>query len=158
MLYNVLDVCRYIVKYSDENNKWVSNLKLQKLLYFIQAMFLVNKDEPCFGEIIEAWEFGPVVPVAYYHFKRYGGLSIPEIEGTYCIDDGDEVDKLIRFDDTVIKEDDKKMIRHIVKKLAPYSASFLVDVTHRQDPWKNVYVPYMNNEITKESIREFFKP
>lgn len=154
-MYDVLDVCRYIIKYSDEKNNWISNLKLQKLLYFIQAFFLINIDECCFHETIEAWEFGPVVPEAYHHFKRYGGASIPAIEGKYHMNDDCEEGE--EFDDTVITNDDKKMIRHMVDKLSRYSASFLVDVTHRQAPWINAYEPHDNNEITPDAIKEFFK-
>ena len=65
-MYKVLDICRHIINYSDEKGYGISNLKLQKVLYFIQAYFVcfTEKKEPCFEENIEAWEFGPVVPVA----------------------------------------------------------------------------------------------
>lgn len=51
-MYGVLDVCRYIINYSNRKDYGVSNLKLQKLLYFIQAYFLINSSEnkPCFSE------------------------------------------------------------------------------------------------------------
>ena len=49
---NVLDVCRYIINYSNKKDYVISNLKLQKILYFTQAFFLMNKEngEPCFTE------------------------------------------------------------------------------------------------------------
>lgn len=53
-MYNVLDVCRYVINYSNDKDYDISNLKLQKLLYFIQAYFLINKNETCFNETIEA--------------------------------------------------------------------------------------------------------
>lgn len=67
MLYDVLDISRHIINYSDEKDYGVSNLKLQKLLYFVQAYFMLEKKDhaPCFHEKIEAWDFGPVVPEAY---------------------------------------------------------------------------------------------
>ena len=39
-MYNVLDVCRFIINHCDEKDYSLSNLKLQKILYFIQAYFL----------------------------------------------------------------------------------------------------------------------
>ena len=43
MGYNVLDVCRHVINYSNEQNYGISNLKLQKILYFIHnQMLLVN--------------------------------------------------------------------------------------------------------------------
>ena len=51
---------------------------------------------------------------------------------------------------------DKRLIDAVVDKFADYSATDLVTLTHKQAPWKKAYVPHMNNEITIESIREYF--
>lgn len=52
MIYDVLDVCRHIINYSEKEDYGVSNLKLQKLLYFVQAYFMLEKKDhaPCFHE------------------------------------------------------------------------------------------------------------
>ena len=55
-MYNVLEICSYIINYSNEKEYDISNLKLQKLLYFIQVYFLIKNDEPYFEERIEAWD------------------------------------------------------------------------------------------------------
>ena len=88
MTYNVLDICRHIINYSDEKDYGVSNLKLQKLLYFVQAYFMLEKKDhtPCFHEKIEAWDFGPVVPEAYQEWAKYGSCDIPLIESYMVID------------------------------------------------------------------------
>lgn len=46
MKYNVLDVCHHTINYSNEHDYGISNLKLQKVLYFIQAYFLIQKKRP----------------------------------------------------------------------------------------------------------------
>lgn len=46
MKYSVLDVCRHVINYSNEHDYEISNLKLQKVLYFIQAYFLIQKKRP----------------------------------------------------------------------------------------------------------------
>ena len=76
--YNVSDVSRYVIKYSNDKGYGISNLKLQKILYFIQAYFLINtpNGNPCFKEKIEAWDFGPVVPEAYREYEQYGSTDI----------------------------------------------------------------------------------
>ncbi len=158
-MYRVLDICRYVINYSNRLDFGVSNLKLQKLLYFIQVYFLMNKkdNEPCFVEQIEAWDFGPVVPVAYREYKQYGSTDIPSIDEYINFDEDDPWDStMTEFDEDCIREDDKKLINEVVTKLADYSATDLVDITHRQAPWKDVYVKYRNNEITIESIRKYF--
>lgn len=58
-LLPVMDVARFIINYSNERDYSISNLKLQKLLYFVQAYYLTSTEEhePCFKEDIEAWDF-----------------------------------------------------------------------------------------------------
>ena len=69
-MYAALDIARYIIKYCKDNGYSISNLKLQKLLYFVQAQFLVTYNgRPAFEEKIEAWDFGPVVPEVYHYLK-----------------------------------------------------------------------------------------
>ena len=41
-------------------------------------------------------------------------------------------------------------------RFAEYSATDLVSITHNQSPWKDTYVPHMNNEITTDAIKEYF--
>lgn len=155
----VLDVCRYVINYSNDKDYGVSNLKLQKLLYFIQAYFLIHSMnfEACFEEKIEAWDFGPVVPDAYHEYKQYGSTDIPPIK-TY-IDFNEENpwnSTIMEFDDNCISEENKKLIKEVVDKLSRFSATDLVNITHNQAPWKDVYVQYENNEITKEAMRDYF--
>lgn len=141
--YKVLDVARYIIKRCNLHNQAISNLKLQKILYFVQAEFLVTKNQPCFDETIEAWAFGPVVPEAYHRYKGYGAGNIPALRTLP--------------DRILISESDQELINGIVDECAQYSASDLVDITHRQTPWKSAYRAGFNQPITNESIKEFFE-
>ena len=156
-MYRVLDVCRFVINYSNEKDYGVSNLKLQKLLYFIQVYFLVKGKKPCFIEKIEAWDFGPVVPVAYHEFKQYGSTDIPPVNKFRYVDEEATWDSSVHeYDDNHIDDDDKKLIKLVVDKLSGYSATDLVKITHLQAPWKNAYVPYKNNDITIEAMRSYF--
>ncbi|SCH46168.1 Uncharacterized phage-associated protein [uncultured Clostridium sp.] len=159
MGYNVLDVCRYVINYSNKHDYGISNLKLQKVLYFIQAYFLTNKKShtPCFNEKIEAWDFGPVVPEAYHEYKQYGSGDIPTIK-SYILFDNENIwnSKRVLCNDDVITNEDKNLIDKVVDKFSDYSATDLVSLTHRQSPWIDVYVPHQNNEITLDAIRKYF--
>lgn len=159
MSYNVLDVCRHVINYSNEHDYGISNLKLQKILYFIQAYFLTNKKDhtSCFNEKIEAWDFGPVVPEAYYEYKQYGSGDIPTVESYFQFDEDDVWNiKRVVFDDSIIKDKDKILIDKVIDKFSDYSATDLVSLTHRQSPWIDAYVPHQNNEIKIEEIRKYF--
>lgn len=160
MSYKVLYVCRHIINYSNKNDYGISNLKLQKVLYFIQAYFLITKKDhiPCFDEKIEAWNFGPVVLEAYTEYKQYGSGDIPIIK-SFIIFDKDNVwnSKRVKFEDTEISDNDKSLIDKVIDKFADYSATDLVSLTQKQSPWIDAYIPYQNKEITIESMMEYFK-
>lgn len=156
----VLDVARFIINYSNEKEYSISNLKLQKLLYFVQAYYLsfTKSHEPCFEEEIEAWDFGPVVPLVYHEFKAFGGSDIPTITSYYEFGSENNIWSIrkVPFSQESISEENREIISSVVDKFALYSASALVALTHRQTPWKNAYRPHENRIITKDSIKEYF--
>ena len=158
-MYDVLNICRYVIIYSNKRSYGVSNLKLQKLLYLIQASFLINKPyKACFHEKIEAWDFGPVVPVAYHEYKQYASSDIPDqVAKTYYVIGKNLWDiKRYTFNDKMIKRRDKKLIRAVVDKFADYTATDLVSLTHRQQPWINAYKNNVPTEITVKALKDYF--
>lgn len=156
-MYNVLDISRYIINYSNDCNYIISNLKLQKLLYFIQVYFLIEAKKPCFNEVIEAWDFGPVIPVAYNEYKGYTGTHIPHIK-QYIEYDKNNIwnSKRVDFNENIISIDDKYLINTVVDKLANYTTTDLVNITQHQKPWVSTYEPYTHNKITNQSLYEYF--
>lgn len=141
-MYSVIDIAKYIILYCKKNGYSISNLKLQKLLYFVQAQFLVKMRKPAFGETIEAWDFGPVVPEAYHYFKMWGNAEIPAI--------------VARGAENKIYIEDQYIMDEILSQCASCSATELVEITHHQTPWLRAYVKYCNNPITNQSIEEYF--
>lgn len=157
MTYNTLDIARYVIKYSNDRDYGISNLKLQKILYFIQAYFLIQANSPCFREPIEAWDFGPVVPDVYKQYKAYGGTDIPTMK-SYISFDGDDIwkSKRIRFNKINIKDEDKILINKVVDKFSEYSATDLVTLTQHQTPWIDAFSLGKNNEISLDAIKDYF--
>ena len=88
-MYNVLDVAIYVINYAHDADcgESMSNLKLQKILYYIQAAFLVEKNRECFKAVIIAGEFGPVIPEVYQKYKIYGRRGILERKGIYVYEE-----------------------------------------------------------------------
>lgn len=141
-MYDALTIARYIINYSNDRGYGVTNLKLQKLLYFVQAAFLRIYGFPCFKEDMQAWMFGPVIPIVYHQYKRYGNREIPG-EG-------------IILDDPSIQVDHKETIKFIIEFFKDYSSSSLVQITHEQAPWKNAYVKGENRIMKIEDLKEVF--
>lgn len=142
-MYDVEKVAKYIIKRCNDHHQIISNLKLQKILYFVQAEFLVVKNEACFHEDIEAWDFGPVVPEIYYKYRMFGSAHIPYIDN----------ETTFPFD-----HNDKIILNNIIDECSKYSASALVEITHNQSPWREAYYSNCHNSIiTTESIKAYFK-
>lgn len=158
-MYNALDVARYIINKSNTSGCALSNLKLQKVLYFVQANFLVNTDDnhPCFANRIEAWDFGPVIPDVYHEFKRYGSSNIPYIEEYTDFSDGLWNSATKKYSDSIIMDEDKPKIDEMVQMCEPYTATALVNITHNQRPWKDAYSRGYNMEITNDAILEYYR-
>lgn len=142
MIYDVLDITKYIIKRSWELGDCINCFKLQKILYFVQAYFLIATNYPCFNEKIEAWPFGPVIPVVYKKYIIFGNGSIPEED--------------IVQDFDYIEENDKKLIDATIQLLLPYSSVLLAELTQKQSPWMNAIEKGIFTEITNDSIKEYF--
>ena len=76
MAFKALDIAKYIVDYCTQKNKSVSNLKLQKMLYYLWIEYYKITKESLFCDEICAWQFGPVVPDVYYEYCSYAGSPI----------------------------------------------------------------------------------
>lgn len=118
----------------------ISNLKLQKMLYFAQAYFLSKINKALFSDKIEAWEYGPVVPEIYHKYKRHGRNSI-----------------ILISTNNDISEKHKEIIKEVWVAFGGYSARKLVDISHSHSPWKDAYKSH-KKEISVKSIQLYYKP
>lgn len=140
-MYKAEDVAAYIINKQVDDGYPISNLKLQKILYFVQAEFLVSKDEPCFDEVIEAWDFGPVVESVYNKYAVHcGNLIFSPIKSTSGYH---------------IKNNDRELIDGILDKINKYSTSYLAGIIYHQTPWIKGRTR-LNKIITNESLKDFF--
>lgn len=122
-MYNALDVAKYVINYCNQKQQPISNLKLQKLLYFLWVDFYKQRNCSLFHDNICAWQLGPVVPDVYYEFCSYAGLPI---DRNYCVEN--------------IEINDKVIIEKIVDNYINKSAFELVEMTHADStPWSIIY-------------------
>ncbi|MBE6890043.1 MAG: DUF4065 domain-containing protein [Ruminococcaceae bacterium] len=109
-----LVLAKYIVTKCVDDGCAISNLQLQKILYYIQRDYLHKHKEPAFDDDIEAWKFGPVVPEVYYAFCYYGAMSI-----------------LNRYDEADIEDCDRDLIDGIIEAKREMEPWDLVAETHK---------------------------
>ncbi|MBR3318548.1 MAG: DUF4065 domain-containing protein [Atopobiaceae bacterium] len=77
MCMKAMDLAHYVVDKCSRDNKPVSNLQLQKILYFLQYIYCrTSNGHLIFRETFEAWPYGPVLRKAYREYSGYGGRPI----------------------------------------------------------------------------------
>lgn len=136
------DVANYFLTLiNDDCGERLTHLKLQKLVYYAQGVYLAVYDEPLFNEPIEAWAHGPVVPQLYAAYKKYkdGPLPLP-----------------VDVDFSIYSEDVKEILDEVHCVYGQFSAWKLRDLTHEESPWKNAYKKD-KPVISLESMKSFFK-
>lgn len=131
----------------DEIIEYTSRLKLLKLLYYIQGYHLAMFDAPLFNDKMEAWLHGPVVPSVYQWVKN---LTDEKLQN--------EAMNEKQINALNLHPQQTKLIREVLNIYNKYSAYGLRDKTHTEMPWLSVYEQGKNNEITQDSLKNFFIP
>lgn len=136
------DVADYLLTLVNEDEgDSMSNLKLQKLVYYAQGLHLACHDVPLFDEAIEAWAHGPVVPELYFKYRDLGStpISIPQ-----------DID----FDK--FNTETKELLDDVYTVFGQYSAWKLREITHEEPPWSEAYNSGSNTIISHEALKEHF--
>ena len=139
VMYDAINLAKYIVNKCNTDCHPISNLQLQKILYFIQKEFL-QTNRKAFQDPIEAWQFGPVVPSAYYHFCGFGAMPITT-----------------KYDNIRIEDKDLSTINRIIEEKRNLYPWDLVGETHRAGgAWDQIYQNGQGNHklIPTELIKE----
>ena len=146
-MYTALDAASFIVEYCSEKGYHISNLRLQRLLYMVQAYYLAlaEKGEPCFREDIIAMDFGPVVPEIYQGLIRFGnGCLYPPLEACFP--------GLWSSSDSLV-EKDKERIGEVVDAFSAYDSTDLFQLIAGQTPWRDARCRNGNHAISKSLFK-----
>lgn len=158
-MYNAIDVANYIVNKSIDLGSPVSNLKLQKLLYYVQAAKMVedNSLDGMFTDKICAWKYGPVVESVYHNFKIYANMPI---KGKIKVRGVDLLEDLLAEEEydpsSIIKLEDQTKINEVIEAYLTVNAMDLVRKTHAEDPWKDAYQAKQAH-IENEAIKNYYQ-
>lgn len=116
----------------------ISNLKLQKLMYYVQGFHIAMYDKPLFEEKVIAWQYGPVVKEVYDEYKQYGSNAIVKDEN---------------FDIETLSKETQELLKDVYNVYGQYSATRLMNMTHQEAPWIKTE---MNHEISHQLLKEYF--
>jgi uncharacterized phage-associated protein len=144
-----MDVSEYILR-----KQLTGNLKLQKLLYFVQAYFLIKKGAPCFSDKIYAWDSGPTIPAVYRYFSRFT-LFFAFPEDIYIVENEDGTLERRRYNAETISEYDRKLIDEVIEAFSGYTSSWMLDLIKGQDPYMKARKG--EGEIKLMDLKGFFE-
>ena len=157
--YSVLDVSRYIINYCIDNEQPITNGKLQKLLFYVQASFLVELGLICFREDIIAWRLGAVVKEDYDEYYLNGLNPIIErqeiIQEIYYDNKNGKIifKKTIFNSDKIFKSSHKAQINKILDAYLEASVYDLIIKNQMEEPLINVN---RNEIISKDIIQAYY--
>jgi uncharacterized phage-associated protein len=134
------DVANYVVHYALTSGHSISHLKLQKILYFLEANYLVQSERPLIIEEIEKWKLGPVIPKVYHEYKIFGSRDItrvPTLVELTINEHGGFKFNQIQFNPQNLNIDpnDIPFIEQITDAYIDIDSFELVDATHRHPLW-----------------------
>ena len=141
-ILSVFDVACYVMS----KVKQCTTMKLQKLLYYCQAWYLVWNDKPLFRENIEAWANGPVIRELYNFHK--GLFTITE-------------NMMSLGNPNLLSIEQKTDIDNILNAYADKTSQWLIDQTHSERPWQEARRGMSPNErghkvITHAAMAEYY--
>lgn len=142
MTYPAEAIAKYIIWHEWEAKRPVSNLRLQKLLYFVQEDCVATNGVPLFDDKMYGWDFGPVVQDVYEKYRKYGSMIIQDVDD--C-------------SDAPIFDIEKGQIDLILEACSDKSNTELLDITLHQTPWRMANKGFtVNRDITIGSMRRYF--
>jgi uncharacterized phage-associated protein len=144
--YRAIIIAKWLVEWGSLQGDELTNMKLQKLLYYAQGQFLARYGRPLFADPVEAWSHGPVVPEVYREFRHFGSSPIELTE-----------EDAFSWDDVSPAISDFLSI--VWNTYGGYSAGRLRTMTHNEPPWQRSFAGdgEWSTVITIESMQEYFR-
>jgi uncharacterized phage-associated protein len=135
MIKDIFKICSYLVHKGIQENLPLSNISMQKILYFAQGIHLAEFGSPLFTNKIYAWEYGPVIKEVYHKFKKFGNNHITNES---------QIENLLGEDFLNLKSDlsksEQQFLSEIWNSFKEYAPFQLVALTHIPgSPWHSIY-------------------
>lgn len=133
--YDVRAVANWFIERLNQANIRITNLSLNKLVYFAIERFIMERCVLLTEARVEAWDYGPVVREIYNPFKKRGGSHISEYICKYSIQERKMVTVTDNFDFK-----DLDLFEDLCLSYGLASASRLVTLSHIEGgAWHKVW-------------------
>lgn len=139
--YDVLLLSEYILDYYKDYNKPITHIRLEGLLYFVQAWFLAELDKPCFQDFIEARESSPIVMKVKERYSSYGAHSIPYEK---------------EFSGLDFEKEDEKVLNDVLSYTLNWSDVEMSRIIHSQKPYTSALDSF-SRVIDTHKLKKYFR-
>jgi len=149
---NIHEATDYLVQQVRESGESLSNLKLQKLMYYVQAWYLAFEGKKFFEGEFQAWVHGPVSRDIYDRFSATKSLYAEITEEDVSND----------FSPEKLTVEERKHIDNVLSVYAKLSGPQLEEMTHREEPWISARGSLKSwercdNTIRADSMETYYK-
>lgn len=140
----VQNIAEYFIALSNETGNLITNLKLQKLVYYVQSWHLALYGKPMFDGNFQAWVHGPVLPELYFTYNDFKWRPIER-------DDLDHTN-ILSFEG-MIGEEKTGFLKEICEEYFGMDGYELEKLTHQEDPWKKARAGLPEDEPSRNIIK-----
>ncbi|MEO1703503.1 MAG: Panacea domain-containing protein [Pseudomonadota bacterium] len=132
--YDPRAIANLMLDEADRRGIKITNLALQKLLYFAHGIHMKRGKGPLVSGYFEAWQYGPVHPAVYRAFKKNGAEPIA-VRAVKQDPLTGRTKELTLPDDMAVID----LVSDVVRRLGRMSPGQLVDLSHAKgSPWAAV--------------------
>jgi uncharacterized phage-associated protein len=154
---NTID-SKLLAKYVIDKIGNMPHLKLQKLLYYIDAWHIAVLDRPIIEEKFEAWMHGPVLRTIWNDYKDYGVMTLNNL---VSIKDN-EKDIIEKSIEQSLTKDQIELMNDVLNEYGDKSAYHLECLTHEATPWLEARkgiepAEQCSNKISKETTKDYYR-
>lgn len=129
--------------------KYLTPMKLQKLMYFTYGYYAAETEQPLFAESFQAWQYGPVLSSVYQEFKCFGSGEISSLST-----DAAGLSYVMNWEEPR-NATLKQIFDKVCDKFSNHTGLELSRLTHKENsPWANTLA---NGIIQFDAIKVYFQ-
>ena len=155
LIYDARDVANFLLDAADGSGIALTQISLQKTVFYSHGWYLVLKDRPLISNEVEGWRYGPVIRVLRDSFRKFGRRGITERAQFY-----DPIEDKTFYRPYVIAERDQDFLRQMLSFYSKIDPFMLVAMTHKEgSPWEQIIASgeaNLGRVINNEIIHSYF--
>jgi len=154
MPYDAKAIANHFISLAHAKGENLTQMKLQKLVYFAHGWTLGIVSSPLIDELVQAWSYGPVIFSLYKEFREFGSDPITRTARILQLwdDDGGPLSEPKMCEPIVDDKEERRFLDKIWETYGKYTPTQLTNMTHADGtPWHKVYMSY-NGKLPKYTI------